>query len=59
MDRTMEDTAATPQGSAPFGLSFEDLRIGPTGKVPVAIGSTDLPVQMAENTHCRKALKRK
>jgi hypothetical protein len=51
--RTTEDAAGVARGTAPFGLSFEDLRVGPTGKVSPEVGSTELPVQMAENNGCR------
>jgi hypothetical protein len=42
-----EDTAGASQGRASYGLSFEDLRVGPTGKVPVEVGK--LPVRVVQN----------
>jgi hypothetical protein len=43
------DAAKVPQISGGTGLSFEDLRVGPVGKVAVEIGSTKAPVRMADN----------
>jgi len=51
-DRTTEDTARVPQISGGTGLSFEDLRVGPMGKVAVGIGSTGVPVRVAADTPC-------
>ena len=48
-DRTTEGTAEVPQISGGTGLSFEDLRVDPMGKVPVGIGSTKARWQHAEN----------
>ncbi len=42
-DCAAEGMANVPQLSEGTGLSFEDLRVGPTGKVRVGIGSTELP----------------
>ncbi len=48
-DRTTEDTAKVPQISGGTGLSFEDLRVSPMGKVPVGIVAARMPVQHVEN----------
>jgi hypothetical protein len=42
-----------PQGSGGTGLSLEDLRVGPTGKVPADIGSVGVPVRVAEDSKCK------
>ena len=47
--RTTEDTARVPQISGGTGLSYEDLRVNPMGKVQVGIGAARLPMQHAEN----------
>jgi hypothetical protein len=46
-DRTIEGTAEVPQINRGTGLSFEDLRVGPMGKVAVGIGATRVPVRVA------------
>lgn len=46
-DRTTEGAAKGPEKSGGTGLSFEDLRVAPTGKVPVRIGSTAVPQRVA------------
>ena len=51
-DRTTEGTAIAPQIGGATGLSFEDLRVGPAGKVAVRIGATKVPVRVADNTPC-------
>jgi hypothetical protein len=51
-DHTTEITAEAPQRGGGTGLSFEDLRVGPMGKVRVGIGSTEVPVRVAENSSC-------
>ena len=48
-DPVAEDTAKVPQISGGTGLSFEDLRVNPMGKVPVGIESPPVRVQHAEN----------
>lgn len=48
-DRTTEDTAKVPQISGGTGLSFEDLRVNPMGKVPVGIAASRVPVQHVDN----------
>ncbi len=53
-DPTAEDTARVTRISGETGLSFEDLRVGPMGKVLVAIGSTEVPVRVAGDTPCDK-----
>lgn len=45
-DRATE--ANVPQISG-TGLSFEDLRVNPMGKVPVVVGTAKMPLQHAEN----------
>ncbi len=48
-DRTTEGTARVPQISGGTGLSFEDLRVSPMGKVPVGIEASRVPVQHVDN----------
>jgi hypothetical protein len=43
-DRTTEDMARVPQVSGGTGLSFEDLRVDPSGKVP---GATGVPARLS------------
>jgi hypothetical protein len=47
VDRTTEDTVSGPQITGATGLSFEDLRVGPTGKAAVEIGPIEVPVLVA------------
>jgi hypothetical protein len=51
-DRKAEDAARAPGISGGTGLSFEDLRAGPTGKVAARIGNTEVPVRVADNSTC-------
>jgi hypothetical protein len=51
-DRATEGTGGVPQISGGTGLSFEDLRVDPRGKVRVGIGSTEVPVRVAGQTPC-------
>jgi hypothetical protein len=51
-DRNGEVAPVAPQISGGTGLSFEDLRVGPMGKVRVGIGSTEKPVRVAAQTPC-------
>lgn len=51
-DRTTQDTAKVPQISEGTGLSFEDLRVGPAGKVRVGIGATKVPGRMFADGKC-------
>ena len=52
----MNQTAAcSPEfqlASAPFGRSFEDLRVGLTGKVSAEVGYLELPVRVADDAKC-------
>jgi hypothetical protein len=54
-DRTTEGTARVPQISGRTGLSFEDLRVDPKGKVAIGIVSTGVPVRLAaDGDNCTK-----
>ncbi len=46
-DGTAEGMAKVPQLTEGTGLSFEDLRVDPRGKVPTRIGSPVVPVPLA------------
>ncbi len=46
-DRTTEGAAGVPQIGGGTGLSFEDLRVDPRGKLPALIGSPWVPVPVA------------
>jgi len=52
---TQQDTAKVPQISEGTGLSFEDLRVGPAGKVRVGIGATKAPGRMYADGTCDSA----
>lgn len=43
-----KEEAATAQLRGATGLSFEDLRVGPTGKAAVKIGPIDGPIRLAK-----------
>jgi hypothetical protein len=47
-----EDVKGARLASAPFGLSFEDLRVGLIGKVSAEVGSCKLPVRVATDGRC-------
>lgn len=49
-DRTTENAAIATQIGGGTGLSFEDLRVGPNGKVAVGVGPTTVPVRVADNS---------
>jgi hypothetical protein len=49
-DHTTEDAAKALQTAGGTGLSFEDLRVGPMGKVAVDLGSIEVPVRVAGTT---------
>lgn len=53
VNQTAERAPGAQLATAPFGLSFEDLRVGPTGKVSAEVGSTELPVRVADNPSCK------
>jgi hypothetical protein len=53
LDQTAERATGGRLASTPFGLSFEDLRVGLTGKASAEVGSTELPVRVAQNAGCR------
>lgn len=52
-DQSTKGVAGLPQGRGATGLSLEDLRVGPTGKVPAEVGSVGVPVRVAEDTKCK------
>jgi len=52
-DRSTEDVATVPGLTGETGLSFEELRVGPMGKVPAEIGPVEVPTRVAANPDCR------
>jgi hypothetical protein len=51
-DRKTEDVARAAHMSGGTGLSFDDLRVGLTGKVTARVGPAEVSAWMAENSTC-------
>jgi hypothetical protein len=54
-DHSTKDVAGVPEISGGTGLSFEDLRVGPMGKVSGETGSVKAPVRVAADGQCSQS----